>query len=114
MIISALLQVSSAKNLDLLESQNYSQDPHVEHLAPKLLDPTHSKIRDRLIEDVLEVNHPAAMSVLKNGKEYWVLKLKDKLKPSTLEEYVQQRTIHSAFVYANPMTPIRDSSPDRI
>ncbi|KAJ6099240.1 isoprenoid synthase domain-containing protein [Penicillium canescens] len=80
---------------DLLETPDLVQV--VGHTGPRSFNPKYEAIRQEVVEEMLDIDHPMMMSLMVFYQEYWMAKLNDAPSPSTFEEYIQQRLVHSGF-----------------
>jgi hypothetical protein len=64
---------------------------------PRSINPKDEAIRQEIVEEMLGIDHPMMMSLMVFYQEYWMARLNAAPSPSTFEEYIQQRLVHSGF-----------------
>jgi hypothetical protein len=69
----------------------------VGHTGPRPFNPKDEAIRQEVVEEMLDIDHPMMMSLVVFYQEYWMAKLNDAPSLSTFEEYIQQRLVQSGF-----------------
>ncbi|KAE8378288.1 isoprenoid synthase domain-containing protein [Aspergillus bertholletiae] len=59
------------------------------------MDATYERIRKRLIEEALDVDHPLMMQLIVAAQEYQAARINVGTIPSTFEQFIEKRRVHS-------------------